>query len=72
MSACRTLTSLFSICQELRMLILIAVVQDFLYGFPNNLKYHFGGPNNKDYSILGSILGSPNFGKLPHEPTNCE
>ena len=23
-----------------------------------------GGPNNKDYSILGSILGSPYFGKL--------
>ena len=21
---------------------------------------------NKDYSILGSILGYPNFGKLPH------
>ena len=27
--------------------------------------YYFGGPNNKDYSILGSILGSPHFGKLP-------
>ena len=27
--------------------------------------YLFGGPNNKDYSILGSILGSPYFGKLP-------
>ena len=25
----------------------------------------FGGPQNKDYSILGSILGSPYFGKLP-------
>ena len=25
----------------------------------------FGGPHNKDYSILGSILGSPYFGKLP-------
>ena len=25
--------------------------------------YPFGGPNNKD---LGSILGSPYFGKLPH------
>ena len=23
-----------------------------------------GVPNSKDYSILGSILGSPNFGKL--------
>ena len=27
--------------------------------------YHFGGPHNKDYSILGSISGSPFFGKLP-------
>ena len=27
----------------------------------------FAGPYNKDYSILGSILGSPYFGKLPHE-----
>ena len=25
----------------------------------------FGDPHNKDYSILGSILGSPYFGKLP-------
>ena len=23
--------------------------------------YYYGGPNNKDYSILGSILGSPLF-----------
>ena len=33
-------------------------------GFPN-YGYLFGGPHNKDYSILGSILGSPYFGKLP-------
>ena len=26
----------------------------------------FGGPNNKDYSILGSILGFPYFEKLPY------
>ena len=26
----------------------------------------FRGPYNKDYSILGSILGSPYFGKLPY------
>ena len=26
----------------------------------------FGGPNNEDHSILGSILGSPYFGKLPN------
>ena len=27
---------------------------------------HFGGPYHKDYSVLGSILGSPYFGKLPY------
>ena len=26
--------------------------------------YLFGGTHNKDYSILGSILGSPYFGEL--------
>ena len=26
----------------------------------------FGGPYNKDYNILGSILGHPNLGKLPN------
>ena len=26
----------------------------------------FGGPNTKGYSISGSILGSPYFGKLPN------
>ena len=31
-----------------------------------NQGYLFGGPQNKDYCILGSILGSPNFGKLPY------
>ena len=31
-----------------------------------NEEYHFGGPINKDYSNLGSILGSPFFGKLPN------
>ena len=31
-----------------------------------NWGYLFGGPYNKDYSILGSILGSPNSGKLPY------
>ena len=27
---------------------------------------YWGGPHNKDYSILGSILGSPYLGKLPN------
>ena len=37
-----------------------------LHGSFPKLGYHFGGPYNKDYNILGSILGSPYFGKLPH------
>ena len=28
--------------------------------------YRFGGPHNKDHSILGSILGFLYFGKLPY------
>ena len=35
-------------------------------GVSQNWGYHFRGPNNKDYNILGSILGSPYFGKLPY------
>ena len=34
-----------------------------------NQGYLIGGPYNKDYSILGSILGSPYFGKLPCHAT---
>ena len=34
-------------------------------GFPTNRPF-VGGPFNKDKSILGSILGRHNFGKLPH------
>ena len=33
-------------------------------GVSQNYGYHFGGPIDKDYSILRSILGSPYFGKL--------
>ena len=35
-------------------------------GVFQNYGYLFGGPHSKDYGILGSILGSPYFGKLPH------
>ena len=35
-------------------------------GFPKIRGTFFGGPHNKDYSILGSLLGSPYFGKLPY------
>ena len=34
-------------------------------GVAKMLGYLFGDPHNKDYSILGSILGSPYLGKLP-------
>ena len=28
--------------------------------------FFFRGPNNEDHSILGPLLGSPYFGKLPY------
>ena len=34
-------------------------------GFPKIRATFFGGPHIRDYSVLGSILGSPYFGKLP-------
>ena len=34
------------------------------WGFPKIGGTCFGGPHNKDYSILGSLLGSRYFGKL--------
>ena len=34
---------------------------DDIWGFPKISR----GPNKQDYSILGSIIGSPYFGKLP-------
>ena len=36
-----------------------------MWEFPKIRGALFGDPYNKDYSILGSILGSPYFGKLP-------
>ena len=36
-----------------------------IWGFPKIRGYLFGDPYNEDYGILGSILGYPNFGKLP-------
>ena len=35
-------------------------------GVAQNYGYLFGGPNDKDYSIFGSLLGSPYLGKLPN------
>ena len=45
----------------------------FIWGFPKNRGTFLGVPiirtitysHNKDYNILGSILGHPNFGKVP-------
>ena len=37
-----------------------------IWGFPRIRGTIFGGPNYKDYNILGYILGSPYFGKLPY------
>ena len=38
----------------------------------SSLYYHFGGTYNKDYSILGSILGSPYFWKLPYRASQIQ
>ena len=35
-------------------------------GVSQNKGYHFGGPYSKDYSVWGSILGSPYLGKSPY------
>ena len=35
-------------------------------GVSQNQCFFFGGPYNKDYSILGLYWGSPYFGKLPN------
>ena len=35
-------------------------------GVSQNQGTIFRGPHNKDYSLLGSILGSPYLGKLPY------
>ena len=42
------------------------VITYMYMGVSQNLGYHFGAPYNKDYSILGSILGYPYLGKLPY------
>ena len=39
--------------------------------FPRIRGYRFGGPHNKDCSILGSILGYPYVGKLLNCLVSC-
>ena len=36
-----------------------------MWGFPKIRGTLLGGPHIKDYSILGFIMGSPYFGKVP-------
>ena len=38
-------------------------VRENVYG---GLGYHFGGPYTKESNTLGSVLGSPYFGKLSY------
>ena len=42
------------------------VAQSRILGFPKIRSYLSGGPHNKSYSILGSILGFPYFGKVSY------
>ena len=41
------------------------------WGFPKIRGTFFGGPSNKDYSILRSILGPPYLEKLPNALGMC-
>ena len=41
------------------------IYSKFYLGAFQNYVYHFGGPQYKVYSILGSILGYPCVEKLP-------
>ena len=41
-------------------------VLGLVWEFPRKMGYPFGAPYYKDYSIWGSILRSPYFGKLPY------
>ena len=44
----------------------VARVTEDTWGFPKIRVTFLGGPHNKDYSILGSILGPPYLRKLPN------
>ena len=56
---------------EKKMETTIAGLDGYIYihklfkGFPTKFGVPFGGPYNKESSIVGSILGSPNFRKVP-------
>ena len=46
--------------------VMVLVDLGMIWEFPKIREYLFGGPHNKDYSILGSTLGSPHFEQLPY------
>ena len=46
--------------------IVHVVVAQRVYGGLPKLGVPYWGPHNQDFSILGSILGSPYLGKLPY------
>ena len=45
---------------------LFLLYEETYIGSSQNYGYPFGGPYSNDYYILGSILGSPYFGKRPY------
>ena len=42
------------------------MIRPVLYEVSQKLGYPFRGPHNRDYSIFGSMLGSPYLGKLSY------
>ena len=46
--------------------VLILPTKTTVWWIPKKSGYLFGGPYNTGYSIWGSILGYPYFGKPPH------
>ena len=50
----------------------VAELKDLsIWDFPQIRGYLIGDPHNKGYSILGSILGYPNLGKLSYTLLYC-
>ena len=45
-----------------------SLLKGSMLGFPKIRGTFFGDPYKKDFDVLGSILGSPYFGKVP---CNC-
>ena len=55
-----------SACQPCPGEVEVCVKAIYIWGFPKIRGTFLGVPIFNDYSILGSILGYPNFGKLPY------